>query len=241
MEDHFDFSNVLDREAAVLPIRHFVLSLPLVVFATVPSLAADPPAIAALKEKGLTRSGRFFVIEAEDAVVEKWKATRVAVADCLATAGRKDEADRVARELADLEDRRAALQEDLNELNQQINEQSFQPMGNNGPGGFGRAAYISQLTARRNMIRMNLAEIASMQKSAKADLGTDRKALEEDGKKSQEAAKAALKAMRDSVDAVMKQYDQLNADASVIAALRTWRRTRRVPSSSALRLRSRRP
>ena len=100
------------------------------------------------------------------------------------------------------------MQEKLNELNQQINEQGFQ-QGNNRPGGFGQGAYVSQLISQRNMIRMNLDEIVSTQKSVKADAETDPKTLEAESKKSLEAAKAVLTEFRESVDAVTKQYDEL--------------------------------
>jgi hypothetical protein len=195
------------------------LSLMLVGFSAVPSPGAEPRALTVLKEKGLTRSGRLFVIEAEESVVEKWRGTRAVLADYTATAGRRGEAELAARESAQLEERRAALQERLNELNQAINEQGFQ-LGNNRPAGFGPGAYLPQLIAQRDMIRMNLAEIASAQRSIKANGGADQKALEEEGKKSLEAARTALVEFRQSVDAVEKRYGELNADASVKSALR---------------------
>ena len=55
--------------------------------------------MSTLKEKGLTRSGRFFVIEKEKTVVDKWKETRI-VADYSATSERKAQADQAARENA---------------------------------------------------------------------------------------------------------------------------------------------
>lgn len=218
MENHRVFSGMLEREGAVLRIRHIVLSLPLVVVSPALSLGADSPAVAALKEKGLTRSGRLFVLEAEKAVLEKWKDSRAAVAEYAAAARRRDEAERVAGDLAQLEGRRVELQQNLDELNQQINLQGFQPV-NGRAGGFGQGAYLSQLMAQRNMIRMNLNEIAAMQKAFKTDAGTDRKAQDEETKKSLEAARSTLTDFRKSVDEVTKRYDELNSDASVKSAL----------------------
>jgi hypothetical protein len=204
----------------VLRIRHFVSSLMLVGLSTLPSQGADRPATTILKEKGLTRSGRLFVIEAEDSVLEKWRSTRAMLAEYTATAGRRSQAEQAARESAQFEERRVELQQRLNELNQAINEQGFQQLGNNRPAGFGPGGALPQLIAQRDMVRMNLAEVVSTQKSIKADGGPDQKGLEEEGKKSQEAAKAALAEFRKSVDAVVKRYGELGADASVKSALR---------------------
>ena len=81
----------------MLRLHHAVLSLPLIVFASAPSLRADSPAIAVLKEKGLTRSGRVFVIEAEKTVLEKSSKIRSALAELTAAAERKYEAELAAR------------------------------------------------------------------------------------------------------------------------------------------------
>ncbi len=203
----------------MLRIRHFIMALPIVVFSPVLALGADSPAIGALKEKGLTRSGRLFVIEAEKPVLEKWKEARGVLADYLATAERKNEADLAARESEQLEAQRTELQEKLNELNQQINEQGFQQV-NGRPGGFGQGAYLSQLIAQRNLIRMNLAEITP-QKSVGADAAPDRKTLEAESKRKLEAARAVLAEIRESADAVTKRYVDLSSDASVRSALQS--------------------
>ncbi|APW61839.1 hypothetical protein [Paludisphaera borealis] len=210
-------------------ICHVVLTLPLVVFSPAPSQAADSPAIAGLKEKGLARSGRFFVIDAEKPVLEKWKEARAVLTDHLATADRMKEAELSTRDLAQLEERRVELQAKLDEMNQQINEQGIRQgggaagfgQGGNRQGGFGQGAFVSQLISQRNMIRMNLAEITSTQKAFKADAGTDKKTLDAQGKQSLEAAKAVLTELRKSVDAVSKRYAELGSDASVKAALQT--------------------
>ncbi len=216
------FSNVPDMGATLLRIqvRHFVMVLPFVVLSSGVSLGADSRAIAVLKEKGLTRSGRFFVIEAEEPVLQKWQETRAVLASYTAAAGRKNEVDLSARELAQLEERRAELQEKLNDLNQQINEQGFQP-GNNRPGGFGQGSYVSQLIAQRNMIRMSLSEINAMQKPSKDDVKLDQKALEAETKNSLETARAFLAEFRKAVDQATKEYDKLSTDTAVIEALHT--------------------
>jgi hypothetical protein len=202
----------------MFPIRHSVLALALIAFSTALSLGADPPAMKVLKEKGLTRSGRLFVIDAENTVLEKWKETRAVLADHAATAGRKSEADLAARGLAGLEERRVELQQGLDDLNQRINEQGFSTVTGR-PGGFGQGAYVRQLIAQRDMIRMNLTEVSAAQRSLKADPGPDPKALEAESQKRLEAAKAALTGLRASVDEAMKRYDELGSDASVRSAL----------------------
>ena len=200
-------------------IQHLAPSLLLVVFSATLARAADPPAVATLKKQGLTRSGRFFVVEAEQSVVEQWKRARPVLAEYAAAAARRDEADQVAQQLARLEEHRGELQQALDGLNQRINEQGFQQAGNR-PGGFGPGSYVSPLIAQRDMIRMNLAEVVSTQKALKGEGGTDKKAAEDETQKKLEAAKKALAELRTSVEAVTKRYDELGADATVKAALR---------------------
>ena len=144
----------------MLRLHHAVLSLPLIVLATAPSLRADSPAIAALKEKGLTRSGRVFVIEAEKTVLEKSSKIRSALAELTAAAERKYEAELAAREYAQLEERRGGVAaEALDQLNQQINVQGFQ-QNINRTGGFGRGGIrlAVDLAAAAYMLQMNLAD-----------------------------------------------------------------------------------
>jgi hypothetical protein len=205
-------------EAAMLPRRHLLFALPLIVFARSLSLADEPAGVDVLEKKGLTRSGRFFVIQAETTVLEKWKATRVILADHAATIRRKDEADFATRRRAGLDDRRAELQRNLDELNQRINEQGFQP-GNGRLGGFGQGTYATQLIAQRDMLRMSLSEVNSAQQFLKAESSPDPKNLEAESQKSLEAARAALSGVRAAVNSALKEYDGLDADASVRAAL----------------------
>jgi hypothetical protein len=197
--------------------------------------------VAALKEKGLARSGRYFVVEGEKAVLDKWKEVRASLNEYLATADRRRGEEQAAQNSARLEERRAELQSSLNEMNQLINEQGFQqnqggfgqpgggpggPGGNRqggfGPGGFGQTTALSQMIARRNMIRMNLNEIDAAQKSLKASPQAsptaDAKARKADDDASRDAAKTSLAAFRKSVDEVLKQYDDLGSDASVKSA-----------------------
>ena len=66
---------------------------------------------------------------------------------------------------------------------------------------------------------MNLAQVVAAQKPVKPSPEPDKKTLEADSRKSQEAAKAVLTEIRASVDAVTKRYDELNSDATVKSAL----------------------
>ena len=206
-------------------IRHCVLSLPLVVLPAALAFAADSPAIPALKEKGLSRSGRLFVIEAEGPVIEKVKEARAVVAEYAAIAARKIEAQRATQELAQLEERRAEIQEKLDEMNQLITEQGF-PQGNNpqrqGGNGFGQTPFLAQMMSQRTLMQRSLSEITSAQKSLKADTptGADKKALDEESKTSLEATRSTLIELRKMVDEVTKKYEELEADSSVKLALK---------------------
>lgn len=200
-------------------IHHVAPALLLVVFTTPLARAADPPAVGALKKQGLTRSGRYFVIEAEESVVEQWKRARPVLAEYAAAASRREEAVQAGKDLAQLEERRGELQQALDDMNQRISMQPPQPMGNRA-GGFGSNPYVGQMMAQRNMIQMNLSQVASAQKALKGEAGPDKKVLEEERQKKLEAAKAALAELRSSVDAVTKRYEELGADTSVKAAFR---------------------
>jgi hypothetical protein len=215
----------LDGEPALLRLHYVALSLPLIVFSSAPSLWADSPAIAVLKEKGLTRSGRVFVIEAEKPALEKSSKIRSALAEYTAAVERKNEAELAAREYAQLEERRVEFQQKLDQLNQQINEQGFQ-QASTRTGGFGQGAYVSQLIAHRNMIQTTVAQVVAAQKPVKALSEFDKKTLEAESKKSLEAAKAFLAEFRASVDAVTRRYDELNSDASVKSALQALEKTK---------------
>ncbi len=203
----------------MLRLNHVVVALPLIVFSSTPFVWADSPAIAILKEKGLTRSGRYFVIEAEKPVLQSSSKIRSALAEYTSVVERKNEAELAARDYAQLEERRVDLQQNLDQLNQRINEQGFQQQGNSRAGGFGQGAYVFQLISQRNMIQSTLAQVTAAQKPVRALSESDKKTLESENKKSLEAAKALLTEIRASVDAVMKRYDELKADASVKSAL----------------------
>ncbi|MDG3004088.1 hypothetical protein [Paludisphaera mucosa] len=211
----------------MLRFQHLVLSLSLVALASSPSQAADAPAVAALKEKGLTRSGRFFVIEAEQAALEKWKAARPVLAGHAANVERKSRADAAAEELAQLEASRVELQNTLSDLDQQVNPQGFQPggfgqggfeQGSFGQTGFGGQAYLAQVNTQRAWVRANLVEIASLQRAARSETPKDEKALEAEMQKSLEAVRTALAEFREAADAVVRRYDELDVDPAVKSA-----------------------
>jgi hypothetical protein len=202
----------------MLRFRHLLLFPPVMIFSSAPSLGDDSPAITMLKEKGLARSGRVFVIEAEKRVLEMSSKIRGVMAQYITTVERKNESELRARDYAQLEERRVELQQQLDQLNQAINEQGFQQPGARG-GGFGQGAYLSQLISQRNMIQTTLAQVAAAQKPAKALPETDQKTLEAENKKTLESAKGFLTELRASVDAVTKRYDELDSDASVKSAL----------------------
>ncbi|MHC5540218.1 hypothetical protein ACYOEI_18520 [Singulisphaera rosea] len=215
----------------MLKIRPVAWSFSVVVLASSVSLAADSPALTALKEQGLIRSGRLFVIDAEKPVLQKMKEARATLAEYTATENRKEESGRASGELAQLEACRTELRQRLEDMNQQINEQSFQQgngPGRQGAGNFGRGGFSSPLVAQRNQIRMELAEVESHLKDFKDEVPkeTDRKALEEESKKNRETVKTTLEDLRRSVDEVTKKYDDLRAASSVKAALETLEKDR---------------
>ena len=188
------------------------------------SRAADPAAESTLKEKGLTKSASTFVIEAERPVLAKMKEVRGIFANYAILADRQAAAEHVATQLAQLEEHRAELQSNLEEVNERIIEQAGTPSSNaprQGPNNFPGTAPSNPLIARRDQIRVALAEVGRNQKALKAQgpQGKDKTTLEEDVKKKEEAFKSALADLRRQVDEVTRKYAELGADESVKKAL----------------------
>jgi prefoldin subunit 5 len=202
----------------------FGLPLLLIVLGSGWTRGADSPSVSALKEKGLTRSGITFVIEAEKPVLAKMKEARAVFAGYAAVAERQAVAEQVATRLTQLEQRRVELQNNLNDLNQQINEQGYAQANNSpGPGmrNLAQSGLVSQMIAQRNLIRNTMAEVSLEQNTLNADApqSKDRTAPDEDVKKKAEACKASLAELRPRVDEVTKKYADLGADVSVKAAI----------------------
>jgi hypothetical protein len=197
------------RDRSVLP------SLLLIVLGSgwTPSMGADPAALTALKQKGLTKSGRAFVIEAEKPVLSKMKEVQAAFAGYAALAERQAAAEQLATHLVQLEERRGELQDGLNNLNQRINEQGMSPP-RQGPGGFAQGGLNPGMIAQRDQIKSTLAEVTVAQNDLKSRAG-DRKTLDDDVKAKGAALKAALAEVRPMIDEVTKKYADLGADEAV--------------------------
>jgi hypothetical protein len=199
----------MDRSAGL-----FLLSLSL---GSVPVRAADPAPLTVLKEKGLTKSGTTYVIEAEKPVLQKMKEVKATFAIYARLAERQAMEEQVAGHLTQLEQQQTELQAQLTDLNQQITEQAItQP--NNGPraGPFG-GSQASAMIARRDQIKATLAEVTQAQKTLKAQAPQEkgRAALDDEVKNRGEAFKAALAELRPMVDEVTKKYADLEADESI--------------------------
>jgi len=182
---------------------------------------ADPAAEAALKAKGLTKSGRVYVIEAEAPVLVKMKEVKAVYAAYAAAVERQDAADQFASQVAGMEQQRQAMQSNLNALNQAVTQQ--QRMASYGRRGsrYSSGAMNTPLVAERNQAKMALAQIAGTQASAKSQVLSpkDRKALDDAARVKEDAFKKALEELRPMVDEVTRAYEELNADAAVKKAL----------------------
>ena len=189
----------------------------LLIFSTLglaPARAADPAIASVLKDKGLTKSGTNYVIEAEKPVLEKMKAVG-ALFSVYAKLVEQQAADElVAARLQHLEDRRAEMAEALTELNQRINEQ---PLGGGRPGPGGGFPPASPLAGQREQVKQSLAEVSLELKTLKSQSPPtkDRPALDAEVKKRGEAFRAALEELRPMVDDVKKKYAKLEADPEI--------------------------
>ena len=142
-----------------------------------PSRGADAASESLLKSRGLTKSGHAFVIEAETPVLAKMKELRVALDIYSAAAHRKARAEQDATQISQIEERRAELQSELEELNQQINLQGSQTQGGqpfNGfarPGGmnFQQTTFTTRLSNQRDQVKNYLAEIRFQEREIKSE------------------------------------------------------------------------
>lgn len=188
------------------------------------SLGADSGAESILEEKGLTKSGRVYVLDSEAPVLTKMKEVRAAYADYATAADRQERAEHVAAQAAQLEERRVQLQDQLDTLNERIASQGA-PQGNafGRPGGMNspQGSFTSPLISQRDQVKYVLAEITREQRALKvqAPQGQGKSSLDEAVKTKGDAFKAALADLRPKVDGVTKAYAELEADASVQKAL----------------------
>lgn len=206
------------------PDRYLMLAMLFVVLGVAGTRGADSPSASVLRKKGLAKSGTTFVVEAEAPVLAKVKELKALFAGYAEANGRQAEAEQVASRLVQLEERRAELQDNLNDLNQQINEQGFARANNaprpgpNAPNSWGA---MPQMIAQRNLVKNDLAEIGQEQKTLKAQTSPaqSRSALDEEVRKKAEACRSAVAELRPMVEEVARKYDALAADPSVKAAI----------------------
>ncbi len=185
----------------------------LMVFALLGSATArgaDPAAV--LKEKGLTKSGTVYLIEDEKPVLEKLKEVKALFASYGQAAERQAAQAQIAYNLAEMGQQHAAMQQELNALNQQSRSRVGGRMGRmaNSPQFNPVAAERVQMQAAMNELSANQKTLKSQVLSAK-----DKTALDAEIKKRAESFKGALVELRPMVDQVTKAYADLDADEAV--------------------------
>ncbi len=192
-----------------------------------PAFGGDSAAEAALKEKGLVKTGRVLVIEDEKTVLAKMKDARASFASYAMMADRQAASERAEAQAARLEEQRVELKANLDELNLRIIEQAATQAGNGpprqGPGGgtpWGNGQ-SSPLILQRDQVKAALDEVTLGQKTLKAEAPVvkDKPALDDEVKKRGETFKSALAELRAMVDQVTKKYADLSADATVKKSL----------------------
>ena len=208
------------------------------------STAAEPA--ATLAAKGLTKSGRVYVVDGERALAARWKDVRPTLAAYAQLTERQGHASESATRQTELEEQRLDGQNRLAELNQQILEQSMAQasqgnnrpgggpgfggpgggnFGSNGPGMSGNSPGWNfgptPLQMEREQVKQHLAEIAEEQKQlrSQATPPQDRAGLDESARKKEEQARKILSELRALVKQVDETYTGLGVDAEVKAAL----------------------
>lgn len=196
-----------------------------------PPQKAEKPSDLALKGKGLTKAGTAYTIEAEKPVLAKMKEARTTYAAFAAMSGQQAVHQELGMRATQLEEQRAELQSQLDDLNQRISDSGGMdhqgpPGGGGGPGGGGPGGMMSRsvsspLTMERDQLKAILAGVTSEQKTVRnqSPQAKDTAALEARIKKADEAVQTALADLRKQVDQVLKQYADLEADPAVKAAL----------------------
>ena len=189
-----------------------------------PALGGDSPAEAALKEKGLAKSGRVLVLDDEKPALARAKEVRASFAGYAAIAEKQAAAEQAEAHAAMLEERRVELKASLDALNQRIIEQAAsQPAGGPRPGNgpMGGPGQSSPLILQRDQVKAELADVTLGQKALKAESPAvkDKAALDDEVKKKAEAFKSDLADLRAMFDKVTKKYAELAADEAVKKSL----------------------
>ena len=194
----------------------------LLIVAIVPAArGGDPAAEAALKEKGLVRSGNVFVIEPETQALAKLKEARAASDAHAALVEKRARAGQAVAALAELDNTRAETQAYLDELNGQLKGSGGLPPGMSSRFRRATASGRMDLTAERDATKAGLDAIGRQQKEYRASVLTEKgaKALDAEIVEKWEALKADFVALRPLIDDVRRKYAELEADESVKTAL----------------------
>ena len=180
----------------------------------------DSPNDQALKDKGLTKAGTVFAVEDEKPVLAKMKEARAAYAAYAALAEQHTVHQELAQRAGHLEEQRAELQGQIDDLNLRIGETQTAGIGQ-GPGGGGGRAFLSPLTIERDQLKRALAEVAAEQKTVRnqSPQARDTAALEARVKRADEVFRATLADLRKQVDEIRKKYADLDNDETVRQAL----------------------
>lgn len=186
---------------------------------------ADPPAMAVVKQNRLAKSGVTFVVEGETPVLAKVKELKALYAEYVAAASKHSAAEQLTTHLAQLDGRRTELQRNLDELNQRINEQGFlQVNSSSRPGPSftnGARGALSPWIAQRDLVRNALGEVSQEQAALKpqATRVKDISTSAEDVKAKADACKPAVDELRPMIADVTRKYAELEAIASLKAAI----------------------
>jgi len=186
----------------------------------------DPAVDSPLKDKGLTKQGYVYVLEAEKPVLAKLKEARTSFATYASMSDQHLTTQQLAERGSQLEQTRSQIQNQMADLNQRMSEQRAmtppQTYGGFGRGTISGTPYDSPLMAERNQLQSALAEITNEQNLIKSQTPNGRQdaALATKVKQAEDAFKATLAELRKQVDEVKKKYSELDADQAVKDALK---------------------
>ena len=186
----------------------------------------DPAVDSPLKDKGLTKQGYVYVLDAEKPVLAKLKEARTSFATYASMSDQQLTTQQLAERGSQLEQTRSQIQNQMADLNQRIAEQRattpLQSYGGFGRGTVSGTPFDSPLVAERNQLQGALAEITKEQNLIKSQTpqGKQDAALASKVKEAEDTFKATLGELRKQVDEVKKKYSELDADQAVKDALK---------------------
>ena len=202
-----------------MPSNALMLGWVIVVMGTAVASADDektPAAETVLKDKGLTKNDRLFLLD-EAAAIEKYGQAKAAYADYQKAMNRYATIVQYDEAVQTLETQRQALQQQVNMLQVQINSTGT---------GYGRmrrmvSAQQAPLRQQQSQDRAMMNQINSQIQASKAQApkAADRKAVPAEAERTRQAFVDSVHELKEVLDPLLAKYHELALDKTVTDSL----------------------